>query len=181
MKKYRLLFITAVVLSLVWCAHTQEPKQCSICCCLPRHAPCIINLYTGELLELDIYDPHPFLVGEIADEQRGGFFSLVNGASVNGYKVGAESVTITIPIKSNRLQQKHFCNSCRDLLAACASYGYVLVDLKDTSRPVIYPIKGDNEMSFRCYDIAIKEIKAEEKYEITISGTLVNADTSDTN
>lgn len=118
-----------------------------------------------------MYEPHPFLVGEIAEEQRGGYFSFVRGAGVEGYKLGAESVTITIPAKADKMDQRFFCNACRELLAYHANSGYVLVDLKDTDAPVIYEIDADASYSFRCYDITIQELMDEKKYEIVIIGT----------
>lgn len=148
-----------------------EPERCSLCDDLSRHAPCIINLSTGEKLELDVYEPHPFLVGEIAEEQRGGYFSFVRGAGVEGYKLGAESVTITIPVKADKMEQQFFCNACRELLADHTNSGYVLVDLKDTDAPIIYEIDEDAYYSFRCYDITIQEFMDEKKYEIVIIGT----------
>ena len=78
-----------------------------MCANLPHHAPCIINLNTGELLEL-------------AEEQLGGTFSFVRGAGVEGYRLGAESITIKIPVKADRLDQQYFCNTCRELLAVRA-------------------------------------------------------------
>lgn len=149
-----------------------EPERCSLCDDLSRHAPCIINLSTGEKLELDVYEPHPFLVGEIAEEQRGGYFSFVRGAGVEGYKLGAESVTITIPAKADKMEQQFFCNACRELLADHTNNGYVLVDLKDTDAPVIYGIVVDASYSFRCYDITIQKLVEDKKYEITVTGTL---------
>ena len=173
MKKIMALVITLLVL-LCACSmgSTPEPERCSLCDDLPRHAPCIINLSTGEKLELDVYEPHPFLVGEIAEEQRGGYFSFVRGAGVEGYKLGAESITITIPVKSAKMDEQFFCNTCRELLADHTNRGYVLIDLKDTDAPVIYGIDADASYSFRCYDISVKELKEDEKYEITIIGTL---------
>lgn len=118
-----------------------------------------------------MYEPHPFLVGEIAEEQRGGYFSFVRGAGVEGYKLGAESVTITIPAKADKMDQQFFCNACRELLADHANNGYVLIDLKDTDAPIIYEIGEDASYSFRCYDITIQEFMDEKKYEIVIIGT----------
>lgn len=173
MKKTMALVIALLV---VLCAcstdSTPEPERCSLCDDLPCHAPCIINLSTGEKLELDVYEPHPFLVGEIAEEQRGGYFSFVRGAGVEGYKLGAESVTITIPVKSAKMDQQFFCNACRELLADHTNSGYVLIDLKDTDAPVIYGISADASYSFRCYDITIQELVEDKKYEITITGML---------
>lgn len=105
-----------------------------------------------------MYEAHPFLVGEIAEEQRGGSFSFVPGAGVEGCKLGAESVTVTIPVKADKMDQQFFCNACRELLANHTNSGYVLVDLKDTHAPVIYEIDADASYSFRCYDITIQEL-----------------------
>lgn len=173
MKKSVLLCI-ALFIVLTSCASgsAPEPERCSLCDDLARHAPCIINLSTGEKVELDMYEPHPFLVGEIAEEQRGGYFSFVRGAGVEGYKLGAESVTITIPAKADKMDQQFFCNACRELLAYHTNSGYVLVDLKDTDAPVIYGIDADVSYSFRCYDITIQELVEDKKYEITVTGTL---------
>ena len=173
MKKSVLLCIVLFII-LTGCAlgPAPEPERCALCDDLARHAPCIINLSTGEKVELDVYDPHPFLVGEIAEEQRGGYFSFVRGAGVEGYKLGAESVTITIPAKADKMDQQFFCNACRELLEYHTNSGYVLVDLKDTDAPVIYEIDADASYSFRCYDITIQELVEDKKYEITVTGTL---------
>lgn len=172
MKKLILPLITVLILLSACGTEVPEPERCSLCDDLSRHAPCIINLSTGEKMELDVYEPHPFLVGEIAEEQRGGYFSFVRGAGVEGYKLGAESAIITIPIKSDRMDQRYFCNSCREVLSNYAKQGYILVDLKDTENPVAYEINSDTAISFRCYDISVLEIKEDGMYEITVRGTL---------
>ena len=173
LKKLTIICV-AILMLLSACSSNSipEPERCSLCDDLSRHAPCIINLSTGEKLELDVYEPHPFRVGEIAEEQRGGYFSFVWGAGVEGYKLGAESVTITIPVKADRLDQQYFCNHCRNLLADYKNQGYALVDLKDSKCPVIYAINDGMKATFRCYKISVQEIKEDRKYEITIIGTL---------
>ena len=181
MKKLILPLITVLILLSACGTEVPELERCSLCDDLSRHAPCIINLSTGEKLELDVYEPHPFLVGEIAEEQRGGYFSFVRGAGVEGYKLGAESVTITVPVKADRLDQQYFCNQCRELLADYKSQGYALVDLKDTESPVVYAISADTKATFRCYEISVQEIKEDGKYEITIIGTLKDTDFPKTN
>lgn len=148
-----------------------EPERCSLCDDLSRHAPCLVNLSTGEKIELEIYEPHPFLVGEIAEEQRGGYFSFVRGAGAEGYKLGAESITITVPIKADKLDQKHFCLSCRTLLDEFMSNSYVLVDLKDTENLLLFPVEKCSSFSMRCYDISITLLEDDDKYEILIVGT----------
>lgn len=169
----KLMAICLVLLTLAACGteNIPEPDRCAICDDLPRHAPCIVNLSTGELLELDMYEPHPTLVAEIADVQSGGYFSFVRGAGVEGYKLGAESVTITIPIKNERMEQRHFCIACRQLLSAYEKDGYVLVDLKNAEQPVVYSIDEGVNFSVRCYEVSVKLLDESNEYEITVLGT----------
>ena len=122
-------------------------------------------------MELDVYESHPFLVGEIAEEQRGGYFSFVRGAGVEGYKLGVESVTITIPARSDKLDRNYFCNSCRELLADYEKDGYILVDLKNTEQPVIYRIDDGTAFSLRCYEVAVQKLDEASEYEISVVGT----------
>lgn len=91
---------------------------------------------------------------------------------MEGYKLSGASITIKVPMMADKMKEKHFCNSCRELLASCADQGYALVDLKNANSPVIYKIATDAQVSFRCYDISVREIKEDRKFEITITGTL---------
>lgn len=149
-----------------------EPDRCSICDDLSRHAPCIVNLSTGEKMELDIYEPHPFRVGEIADEQPGGYFSFIRGAGIEGYKIAAERIVITVPVATERVDQQFFCKTCRERLNSIDSGGYIIVDLIQPDEPNIYPIKKDISMSVRCYSISVQDAPEKEIYEITITGNL---------
>ena len=149
-----------------------EPEQCSLCTSLPRHAPCIINLSTGEMLELSVYEPHPFTAGELAEEQRGGYFSFIRGAGAEGYKLGSQSVTIRIPMESEGLSLQYFCKECHERLAAYTGQGYVIVDLKEPETPIIYELYANASFFFRCYDISVHDLKEEGKIAIVVVGTL---------
>lgn len=123
-------------------------------------------------MELSVYEPHPFTAGELAEEQRGGYFSFIRGAGVEGHKLGGESVIVTVPMKSKGMNEQNFCKACREWLTGYANQGYVVADLKDPEAPIIYKIYANASFSFRCYDISIQEQKDAEKFEITIVGTL---------
>jgi len=172
MKKFMIMCIAILVLLSACTNEIPEPEQCSLCAGLPHHAPCIINLSTGELLELAVYEPHPFIVGELAGVQQSETFSFVRGAGVKGYKLSAESIIIKVPMNADEMEEKHFCNSCRERLADCKDQGYALLDLKDAKNPVVYKIDADAQVSFRCYSISVCEIKEDGKLEITVTGTL---------
>lgn len=173
MKKVTILCVVLII-AMFGCLMqpVPEPERCAICDDISRHAPCLINLITGEKLELEVYEPHPLLVGEIAEEQCGGYFCFVRGAGAEGYKLGAKTITITIPVRSDKMKMEHFCNDCRELLKGYTECGYVLVDLKDTDNPVIYRINTNTSFSLRCYDIDVNEITEDGKYQISVVGKL---------
>lgn len=161
-----------VILSACGTNQSREPDPCSLCDNLPCHAPCIINLGTGENLELSVYELHPFTAGELAEEQRTGYFCFIQGAGISGHKLGGKSVTVTIPTESKGLSRQYFCTTCLDLLASYANQGYVLADLKNPKNPIIYSICKGSSFSFRCYDISVQKSSDTEGFVVTIIGTL---------
>lgn len=164
------LLIILAVLIIHYAKPIPEPERCAICDTLPSDALCIINLHTGEKLNLTIYEPHPYLVGEIADEQIGGWFTLVRGAGIEGYKVGNEYVKVTVPINTTKLDQHHFCCACRKLLVPYARCGYVLADLKLPASPVVYPITQPTYFSARRYSVLVERSLDKDEYIITMTG-----------
>ena len=161
-----------VTLSACGTNQNRDPEKCSLCDNLSCHAPCIINLSTGEILELSVYEPHPFTAGELAEEQRTGYFSFIQGAGISGHKLGGKSVTVTIPTGSEGLIRQHFCTACLDMLADYANQAYILADLKNPKNPIIYSLYENHAFSFRCYDISIQKHRDAEEFVVTIIGTL---------
>lgn len=147
-----------------------EPDRCSLCADQPRHALCIINLNSGEKMELDIYEPHPFIVGEIAQKQPGGFFCFVRGTGIEGYKIAAETIVLSVSVQKAKMNKRFFCNSCRKLLSSETYSGYVLVDLITPEMPIIYSIHDSTSFDVRCYSILVENKTDEKRSEITIIG-----------
>lgn len=173
MKKVVILCIALLVtLSACWTNQNRGPEKCSLCDNLSCHAPCIINLSTGEILELGVYEPHPFTAGELAEEQRTGYFSFIQGAGISGHKLGGKSVTVTIPTESEGLNRQYFCTACLDLLTDYANQRYVLADLKDPKNPIIYSLYENTSFSFRCYDISVQKGGNDKVFVVTIIGIL---------
>lgn len=173
MKKRIIILAVVLILSaaIYYIFPDPEPERCSLCDNLPRHAPCILKLSTGELVELEIYDPHPYKVAEIAEEQPGGYFSFVQGAGLDGHMVAAEYLTATIPVKADRMNEEYFCNDCRELLADYKRCGYVLADVRNPETLVLYPIEEGTSFSLRCYEVEIGKNEEDDKYELMIRGT----------
>ena len=79
---HKILSVALAVIVIVGAAMAiiQGNKECCLCSSFRYHAPCLIDLETGKLIELDLYFPHESLVAELADPQpeRGIFFFRIN-------------------------------------------------------------------------------------------------------
>ena len=139
--------------------------ECCLCNSTPCHAPALVNLSTGEILELAVYDNDPFRPGELAEEQRTGYFTFVKGAGASGYREGGKYVKVTVQLGEIRTNNRYFCRSCRDKLSDCT--GYALVDLIDPANLTVFPIE-DCVLELRCYEIIIHDTDG--RHEITVKG-----------
>ena len=98
MKTWLKRISTILLMSLLLCTAWQwlvppGSEECSICRFIKSHAPCLLNLSTGEIGELALYEPHHTKVGKLAEVQHGGTFSFF-------YAAGAkDTVSLKIPVK----------------------------------------------------------------------------------
>ena len=170
MRRIILAFMTTVLLfSMTACSgiSAPEPDRCSLCDYIPSHAPCLVNLNTGEVGEIALYEPHHTLVGEIAEEQRGGYFSFMSVAGLRGYlDACVPEAHITVPNEVEKYEEKYFCSSCRKLLKEYSHCGFVLADLRNPETPTVYPVEAGTEFEVRCYTVVITET---DKGELDIS------------
>ena len=92
-----LLLILATIALIVRTA--QEEKPCCLCNSFRYHAPCLFDLETGKMIELDLYFPHHTLVAELAEKQpEMCTFSFVRIGNVSGTKLtGSKTIEIHIP------------------------------------------------------------------------------------
>ena len=173
MKKYIFPAI-AVILSLI-CMITilpaPNPKRCAICDSIPYHAPALVNLATGEVGELTVYEPHPFKVAELNPYQQGGTFSFIYAAGLNGYSDTANWEThITIPTNENEYEEKHFCKSCRERISGHTDKGFLLLDLRSPESFLILSLDIEEIQTVRCYKVQTKQ--SMDEIEIVVHGTL---------
>ena len=173
MKKYIIPMITVILILILARAilPAPEPERCAICDSIPMHAPALVNLATGEVGELTVYEPHPFKVAELNPYQQGGTFSFIYAAGLNGYSDTANWEThITIPTNENEYEEKFFCNACRERIAAHTDKGFLLLDLRTPESFGILSIDSVQMQSVRCYEIQTKQDLDE--IEIIVHGTL---------
>ena len=173
MKKYIVPMITVILILIL--AHAilpaPEPERCAICDSIPFHAPALVNLATGEVGELAVYDPHPFKVAELNEYQQGGTFSFIYAAGLNGYSDTANWEThITIPTNENEYEEKHFCKSCRERIAGYTDKGFLLLDLRSPESFLILSLDIEEIQTVRCYEVQTKQ--SLDEIEIVVHGTL---------
>lgn len=170
----RVIAITAIfLLVFTGCSSDiPEPVECTLCDAFPRHAPCLVDLNTGELRELEIYQPHHTKVAELSDEQYGGYMSLVHFGDMSGILLGADRVELEAPAKATGIRDGLFCWECRKLLKDNKCQGYMLADLRNPSTPTVWQIKDGTSFSVRCYEIDVTASNDREKLIIVMNGTL---------
>jgi len=140
-----------------------EPERCALCSEGMRyHAPCLINLATGQMGELRVYTPHPSRQGEIApaEKQQTGTFSFLPCAGLTAISDTCDHTChVTLPEELELMNPALFCMECRQLLAGAGLEGYVIVDLYDPATIQAYPIREDKECFIRDYRVSVTSRK----------------------
>ena len=133
---------------------SQEQKECCLCSAFRYHAPCLIDLETGKMIELDLYLPHETKVAELSDPQpEMSTFSFVRLEGVTGTKL-SDSKTIEIEIPaSEKTTNPALCKSCRRQLNGMIVGRYVMADLYNEGEKTLIPIDSGLSMVLRCYEI----------------------------
>lgn len=173
-KKYAIMgtVVLIVTLVLVLILNLIAPTQCAICSELKRHAPCLLNLNTGAIGELEIYEPHPYKVGEISEKQDSSTFSFVSVVGIRGTRTSSPwELKLNVPMNGDRTQSRHYCFDCREVLSDYKK-GYVVLDLYNPEKPTVLPIYDGATYSIRCYSVSISVDEKNQAYELKIVGTL---------
>ena len=136
----------------------REEKECCLCNSFRYHAPCLIDLETGDLIELDMYFPHETLVAELANPQpEQGTFSFVKLGDVSGYRDTAQE-RIEVEIPADKTSNPALCKECKKKLSAFNIDRYVLADLyaklDEREKHKLIQITDDMNMDLRCYSIS---------------------------
>ena len=152
----------------------QNQQDCSVCNSFRYHAPCLIDLDEGKILELDLYFPHDTKVAELAPEQpEMGTFSFVRMGNILGTKLtDSKIVEFSVPL-SDKTYTPALCKSCRKSLQDGYRGRYVLADLYDMNIKTIIPIIPSSEiLEIRCYQISMTLHEESEEIAVTIQGVL---------
>ena len=172
MRKIAKITVAIIAIALVlWFAILYfSPDRCPLCDFIKSHAPCLVNVATGEVEEMALYTPHYQLVGEIAEEQNASTFSFVTIAGARGTRLSSPWIMeLDVPVTKEPLFKYHFCRNCRKLLADQA--GYVIADLYVHGQPVVIPITDGMEQELRCYKITAVMNVEDNVIELKVVGT----------
>ena len=181
-KAYRILgyislFLIGVCLLFFVIQHfrvpTPAPERCALCengDRLRYHAPCLVNLATGEVGELAVYDPDPVQAGEIAATQTTGVMRWSFCAGLSAICNTDARTCSAILSEPQPLDPSHFCEDCRATLESVATDGYVLADLyaKDTMQ--LYPVTPGAEYTIRDYTVSITENAESNRSTVLVTG-----------
>lgn len=164
------VLIVILIVGAVW-YFSQEQKDCCLCNSFRFHAPCLVDLETGEMIELDLYFPHSTKVAELADPQpEMGTFSFVSLGDVKGTKLtGSKAIELDVPV-SVKTTNPALCHNCRKQLGSLIVGRYALADLYGSEDKVIIAIKQDLCLDIRCYHITAQADK--DVLKLIIQGTL---------
>ena len=173
-RKQKALVLTLIVIiaTAVVLFSTQEKKDCCLCSSFRYHAPCLIDLETGKLIELDLYFPHHALVAELAEEQpEMSTFSFVEIGNASGTKL-TDSKTIKIHIPNEKTYNPALCSDCKKQLPFGYTSRYIFADLYSKEEKVLMPINADTAFSLRCYNITTEKNTENSGISAVIQGTL---------
>lgn len=145
--------------------------HCYICDGLRYHAPCLLDLSTGNILELSVYENNPTTQGELAQNQTTGHFSFMRSGSMTAARNTGVSCSATIPSISQKMDCSLFCDACRISLEYIPNNGIILADLYDLNNIQYFVIDEGANYSFRNYQISIDKKLDSTQLEITVSGT----------
>lgn len=141
----------------------QEPESCAICSNSRGptfHAPCLLDLSTGNLAELTIYEPSCLYSGELSENQSLDHSVITFTANgdplfIDRLKDIQRCVTYLPGEEGEPMNPVHYCRNYRTILARAATTGYVLLDLYHLDEIEAYPIEEGAEYNIRIYSVSV--------------------------
>lgn len=154
MKTSRSFYKRALIVTLILCAAIvigvpiyryalPEPEHCALCEYRElHHAPVLMNLATGEVVELSV-------------EPRTGVFRLVVGAGVSGCSSGGDLCEVRLPQAGVAMNDGLFCRKHRLVLAVAEGRGYALLDLHEAGKAIPYVVAKGVEYEINGYSVSV--------------------------
>ena len=176
-------FFAAISDAAFWkvIATTPEPECCAVC--EERngnryHAPVLVNLSTGTMRKLEIYDSDPRRLWEVTEEQRWDdwVFTFIDGNAVMSWSSEDQTNIAYIGEKVGKFAPAPFCHDCRALLADTATEGYALLDVYDLENIQAYAVENGAEYTIRDYTVSIYKDKENGGLKVEVTGHLFGSE-----
>lgn len=152
-KESRTFLISILLILSAVLFFNREEKACCLCNSFRYHAPCLIDLETGDLLELDLYLSHESEVAELADPQpEMGVLVFDKLGSVTVVKNTVSKTAEFSLLCSERTMNPALCRECRKQ-AGVFPMRYMLADLYAQDEKSLIPIQAGISTKLRCYTI----------------------------
>ena len=153
-----------------------EPTVCALCRNNARakvHAPCIVNLATGEVAELAIYDPHPTEIGEVTETPKKGHVSYFTGAGALIEQNPDQGYCKATLAKEEPIGPGYFCYECRRKISEIDQdkKGYIIADMYDPLSVVTYTVCASAKYEIRDYLVTVNKVNGG-ALEIAVHGLL---------
>lgn len=167
MKQRKRIAGVAVVVGVVCLAAFflfSSQEECFLCNCPAYSAPCLVDLETGNILELSM----PGVADTPGAESNVETFSLIRFGSVTGTRQTAPDVIeLKIPVE-NKLEVSALCAECRKLLQKDYVGRYVLADLSAPENKELIPLVNDAELSLKHYQLSMRGSMNQDQIIVTI-------------
>jgi len=156
LKTSRSFYKRAIAVTLILCAVIMvgvpiyryalpEPEHCALCEHRELHqAPVLMNLATGEIIELSI-------------EPRMGVFRLVVGGGVSGCSIGGDLCEVRLPQAGVAMNDRLLCRKHRLLLAVADGRGYAIMDLHEAGKVIPYVVAKGAEYEINGYAVSVEK------------------------
>lgn len=155
-----------------------DPEQCALCGGgIPYHAPCLVDLSTGQMGEMKVYADHPSRQGEIApmEMQGTGTFYFQFCAGLTAIRdTCTYTCQVILPEERELMDPALYCKECRERLAGAGLEGYVIADLYDPNHIQTYPIQRGGNQVVRDYRISVSDRRGA-ALEVCVTGLLCSS------
>lgn len=152
-----------------------DPEHCALCGGITRHhALYLIDLSTGEMGRLTVYEAKPSCPWEVLpmDRQPTGTFRHQPCAGLMGIRDnGTCTCSVYLPEEYELMNPAHFCQNCRALLAGAGLEGYVILDRYDPTYVRAYPVRKNSSQVIRDYRVTVARMKGG-AWELRVAGLL---------
>ena len=116
-------------------------KHCYLCQGIPCNAPCLVDLSTGQVIELSV------------DNDPGAVIWTYLGTARLSFE--PNRVSAIIPTDDRETDCNLFCNDCQALLSELPNGGYVIADMLDLNNLSLFPAQAEGSYTIREYEITV--------------------------